>query len=144
MDALLHEVRTPFHDAVLLPLAGFASHVATRISSFEVAACSHSVVLRHCLLIVFTGGPRSALSSAVACGILLSVFEGVGVLVSRVFNEGTRPQLPPSELSAPLDVRRSSLTLCPSSTGLHASSTGIMTFWTLDVHTAFLSTRLSV
>lgn len=46
-----------------------------------------------------SGGPRGALTSAVACGILLSVFEGVGVLVSRVFNEGTRPQLPPSESS---------------------------------------------
>lgn len=41
------------------------------------------------------GGPRSALGSAVACGILLSVFEGVGVLISRVFNDNTRPQLPP-------------------------------------------------
>jgi import inner membrane translocase subunit TIM17 len=40
------------------------------------------------------GGPRSALGSAVACGILLGVFEGVGVLLSRVFSEGTRPQLP--------------------------------------------------
>jgi import inner membrane translocase subunit TIM17 len=26
---------------------------------------------------------------------LLSVFEGVGVLISRVFNDNTRPQLPP-------------------------------------------------
>ena len=90
------------------------------------------------------GGPRSALSSAIACGILLSVFEGVGVLVSRVFNEGTRPQLPPSEFSARVGAWRSSLTLCRYSTGLHASSTGVMTFWTLDVHTTFLSTRLSV
>lgn len=40
-------------------------------------------------------GPKSALGSAVACGILLGVFEGVGVLLSRVFNEGARPQLPP-------------------------------------------------
>ena len=30
------------------------------------------------------------------CGILLSVFEGVGVLMSRVFSECSRPQLPPS------------------------------------------------
>ena len=41
------------------------------------------------------GGPKSALGSAIACGILLGVFEGVGVLLSRVFSEGTRPQLPP-------------------------------------------------
>jgi hypothetical protein len=40
------------------------------------------------------GGPKSALGSAIACGILLGVFEGVGVLLSRVFSEGTRPQLP--------------------------------------------------
>lgn len=51
------------------------------------------------------GGPRSALGSAVACGILLSVFEGVGVLVSRVFNDSTKPQLPPCEC---LNLRTSS------------------------------------
>lgn len=34
------------------------------------------------------------MGSAVACGVLLGVFEGVGVLLSRVFNEGARPQLP--------------------------------------------------
>jgi len=45
------------------------------------------------------GGPRSALGSAIACGILLGVFEGVGVLLSRVFSEGQRPQMPaPREL----------------------------------------------
>ena len=43
------------------------------------------------------GGPKSALGSAIACGILLGVFEGVGVLISRVFSEGQRPQLPPCE-----------------------------------------------
>ena len=42
-----------------------------------------------------SGGPRSAFGSAVACGILLGVFEGVGVLVSRIMNDNTRPQLPP-------------------------------------------------
>lgn len=41
-----------------------------------------------------SGGPKSALGSAIACGILLGVFEGVGVLISRVFSEGTRQQLP--------------------------------------------------
>jgi len=45
------------------------------------------------------GGPRSALGSAIACGILLGVFEGVGVLLSRVFSEGPRPQLPQCEYS---------------------------------------------
>lgn len=44
----------------------------------------------------YTGGPRSAFGSAVACGILLGVFEGVGVLMSRVFSEGSRPQMAPS------------------------------------------------
>ena len=42
-----------------------------------------------------SGGPKSAFGSAVACGILLGVFEGVGVLVSRIMNDNTRPQLPP-------------------------------------------------
>lgn len=41
------------------------------------------------------GGPRAAFGSAVACGILLGVFEGVGVLLNRVFSEGNRQQLPP-------------------------------------------------
>jgi mitochondrial import inner membrane translocase subunit TIM17 len=45
----------------------------------------------------YIGGPKGALGSAVACGILLGVFEGVGVLFSRFFAEGMRPQLPPSE-----------------------------------------------
>ncbi|KAG5350598.1 hypothetical protein C0989_010207 [Termitomyces sp. Mn162] len=44
---------------------------------------------------ICAGGPKSALGSAIACGILLGVFEGVGVLLSRVFSEGQRPQLAP-------------------------------------------------
>ncbi|KAF7361935.1 Tim17-domain-containing protein [Mycena venus] len=40
-------------------------------------------------------GPKGAFQSAVACGILLGVFEGVGVLLGRVFSEGQRPQAPP-------------------------------------------------
>lgn len=43
------------------------------------------------------GGPRSMLGSAIACGVLLGVFEGVGVLLSRVFSEGQRPQMAPRE-----------------------------------------------
>jgi len=51
-------------------------------------------------------GPRGALTSAVGCGILLGVFEGVGVLFSRMFAEGTRPQQPmlpdaPSQQAVP-------------------------------------------
>jgi len=53
----------------------------------------------------FIGGPRSAFGSAVACGILLGVFEGVGVLMSRVFSEGSRPQMAPSEYTISLLVR---------------------------------------
>ena len=49
------------------------------------------------LTFTFPGGPKAAFGSAVACGILLGVFEGVGVLLGRVFSEGTRPQLPPCE-----------------------------------------------
>jgi import inner membrane translocase subunit TIM17 len=44
------------------------------------------------------GGPRSAMGSAVACGILLGVFEGVGVLINRVFAEGQRPPMPGESL----------------------------------------------
>ena len=42
-----------------------------------------------------TGGPRTALGSAIMCGILLGVFEGVGVLFSRVTSAGQRPQMAP-------------------------------------------------
>jgi hypothetical protein len=38
---------------------------------------------------------RASLQMAVASGILLGVFEGVGVLLNRFFSEGTRAQLPP-------------------------------------------------
>lgn len=58
---------------------------------------SASLTFSSCFITLFsTGGPRSALGSAVACGILLGVFEGVGVLMSRVFSEGSRPQMAPS------------------------------------------------
>ena len=51
------------------------------------------------LIVLLPGGPKSALGSAIACGILLGVFEGVGVLISRVFSEGNRPQLAPRTFS---------------------------------------------
>jgi len=56
-------------------------------------------ILYPLLTLHFPGGPKAAFGSAVACGILLGVFEGVGVLLGRVFSEGTRPQLPPCEFS---------------------------------------------
>ena len=63
------------------------------------------------------GGPKAAFGSAVACGILLGVFEGVGVLLGRVFSESTRQQLPPCKFS---------FQLLPSSTQLSAlASTGV-------------------
>jgi len=40
-------------------------------------------------------GPKAALGSAIMCGILLGCFEGVGVVLQRVFAEGNRQQLPP-------------------------------------------------
>jgi import inner membrane translocase subunit TIM17 len=36
------------------------------------------------------GGPQMILSSGIACGVLLGVIEGVGVLMQRMFAEGTR------------------------------------------------------
>jgi hypothetical protein len=45
-------------------------------------------------LIMLSGGPRASLQMAVASGILLGVFEGVGVLINRLTSEGSRPQLP--------------------------------------------------
>ncbi len=46
------------------------------------------------------GGPKATLGSAVACGILLSVFEGIGVLLSRTMGEVNRPVAPPRTLLA--------------------------------------------
>lgn len=63
------------------------------VNSFTV----YSTVVESGLIFDSIGGPRSALGSAIACGILLGVFEGVGVLVSRVFSEGQRPQMAPRE-----------------------------------------------
>lgn len=73
------------------------------ISGFMTGGClalrstsGHSCMYKH-ILTSSLGGPRSALGSAIACGILLGVFEGVGVLMSRVFSEGQRPQMAPCE-----------------------------------------------
>ncbi|KAF7360657.1 Mitochondrial import inner membrane translocase subunit TIM17 [Mycena venus] len=49
-------------------------------------------------------GPKGTLQSAMACGILVGVFEGFGVLMGRVFSEGQRPQAPPLSESAPLPL----------------------------------------
>lgn len=65
------------------------------------------------------GGPRSALGSAIACGILLGVFEGVGVLLSRVFSEGQRPQMAPRKLCPDSLLQR----LTVVSTGPHYTIT---------------------
>lgn len=40
------------------------------------------------------GGPKATLGSAIACGILLGVFEGIGVLLSRTMGEVNRPIAP--------------------------------------------------
>jgi import inner membrane translocase subunit TIM17 len=64
----------------------------------RLSRCTQSVsfpLLSRARAYILPGGPRSALGSAIACGILLGVFEGVGVLISRVFSEGNRPQMAP-------------------------------------------------
>jgi len=46
-------------------------------------------------------GPRGILGSAVACSILIGVFEGVGILVSRAFSERPLPAMPEATVPAP-------------------------------------------
>ena len=41
-----------------------------------------------------TAGPKTALGSGIMCGILLGVFEGVGVLMQRMMAEGNKQQAP--------------------------------------------------
>jgi hypothetical protein len=67
-----------------------------------VTSHSETLVLVTILFVVPTtyrihviGGPRTALGSAIMCGILLGVFEGVGVLFNRVTSAGQRPQMAP-------------------------------------------------
>lgn len=43
------------------------------------------------------GGVRSMIGSAIGCGVLLGVFEGVGVLFQRLLAENNRPMAPPIE-----------------------------------------------
>ena len=40
--------------------------------------------------LISLGGPKMILSSGIACGVLLGVIEGVGVLMQRMFAEGNR------------------------------------------------------
>ncbi|ORY33426.1 Tim17/Tim22/Tim23/Pmp24 family-domain-containing protein [Naematelia encephala] len=52
--------------------------------------------------LAFRTGPKSALGSAVGCGILLGVFEGVGVLMNRMFAQPIPPmQLPEQGQATP-------------------------------------------
>ncbi|KAK8853214.1 hypothetical protein IAR55_003916 [Kwoniella newhampshirensis] len=46
-------------------------------------------------------GPRSAFGSAVGCGILLGVFEGVGVLMNRMFAQPIPQMQLPEQAAAP-------------------------------------------
>jgi import inner membrane translocase subunit TIM17 len=61
-------------------------------SHWEILVSGHHSCSYH---LHFTGGPRTALGSAIMCGILLGVFEGVGVLFNRVASAGQRPQMAP-------------------------------------------------
>ncbi|EIM21661.1 hypothetical protein E3Q22_00735 [Wallemia mellicola] len=40
------------------------------------------------------GGPKAAFGGAVGCGILLGVFEGVGVLLNKAMSDMGKPQMP--------------------------------------------------
>ncbi|KAK1921990.1 Tim17-domain-containing protein [Papiliotrema laurentii] len=55
--------------------------------------------------LAFRSGPRSAFGSAVGCGILLGVFEGVGVLMNRAFAQPIPqmqlPEAAPAPVAAP-------------------------------------------
>jgi len=69
------------------------------------------------------GGPKSALGSAIACGVVLGVFEGVGVLLSRVLSEGTRPQLLQCAYCCLLSALHRLFSSCHvNSTGLYPAS----------------------
>ena len=76
-----------------------------------------------------SGGPKSALGSAIACGILLGVFEGVGVLLSRVFSEGQRPQMAPREYPGAPFCFASSLCGSTSSHDTAASRSAVFDSW---------------
>jgi hypothetical protein len=52
------------------------------------------------------GGPKATLGSAIACGILLGVFEGIGVLLSRTMGEVNRPIAPSRTSSSRLCLHR--------------------------------------
>jgi hypothetical protein len=55
-----------------------------------------------------TAGPKGMLGSAIGCALLLGVFEGVGVLVGRLFAETNKPvtpqlpEAPPAPVQAPI------------------------------------------
>lgn len=63
-----------------------------------------STSTHHSRLCTYSGGPKAAFNSAIACGILLGVFEGVGVLINRTFSEVNRPMLPPSKSSGSITL----------------------------------------
>lgn len=69
-------------------------------------------------------GPKSMFGSAVGTGILLGVFEGVGVLMGRMFAQPV-PPVPRTSLCFPIGLCE--LTLCSSRT-----STGLNTGTSLD------------
>ena len=85
------------------------------------------------ILFFILGGPKAAFGSAVACGILLGVFEGVGVLLGRVFSEGTRPQLPPCELPSQLFLSSTHLSAL-ASTGVDVSTDTIGCYLIRCIH----------
>lgn len=71
-------------------LFGATEYVTSHSETFVLVTIVLSTYHIHVI-----GGPRTALGSAIMCGILLGVFEGVGVLFNRVTSAGQRPQMAP-------------------------------------------------
>ena len=92
----LNGIISGFFTGGCLALRSMSSSLHTFFSSLGCFAGRHAHVFS-----AYTGGPRAAFGSAVACGILLGVFEGIGVLMGRVMGEQNRQIAPPRMFAQP-------------------------------------------